>query len=201
MQNTKQEILRVSLDLFSRHGYPGTSVRQIAGEVGISESAIYNHFKSKNEILKAIFEDFKPSKLNADIMTEELIEKLADPINFMRSYAFKLLDYWNIPEQRKFFRLMMMEQFRENEAKSYHLSDYLNEARSIWWMIFDEMMKHKFIETADPIVLANMFISPIYFIRMEFMAESGEERLDLIKEMVSRHIEFFWLSVSYKSEE
>ena len=45
------KIKLVALDLFSRYGFAGSSVRHIAKEVGIRESAIYNHFSSKDAIL------------------------------------------------------------------------------------------------------------------------------------------------------
>ena len=48
---TKQKILQVSTTLFSELGYKGTSVRKIAKNVGIRESAIYNHYKNKEEII------------------------------------------------------------------------------------------------------------------------------------------------------
>ena len=53
---TKDRILEVSIDLFSQFGYDGVSIRQIAGEVGIRESSIYNHYQNKQAILKAILD-------------------------------------------------------------------------------------------------------------------------------------------------
>ena len=37
--------------LFARHGYEGVSMRDIAGALGIRQSAIYNHFQSKQHLL------------------------------------------------------------------------------------------------------------------------------------------------------
>ena len=41
---TKERIIDQALDLFSRKGYDGVSVRDISGAVGIKESSLYNHF-------------------------------------------------------------------------------------------------------------------------------------------------------------
>lgn len=38
--------------LFARHGYEGVSMRDIAGALGIRQSAIYNHFPSKQHLLQ-----------------------------------------------------------------------------------------------------------------------------------------------------
>ena len=37
--------------LFARHGYEGVSMRDIAGALGIRQSAIYNHFQNKQHLL------------------------------------------------------------------------------------------------------------------------------------------------------
>ena len=53
---TKEKIFDVALDLFSQKGFDAVSVREIAREVGIRESSIYNHYKSKEAILDAIID-------------------------------------------------------------------------------------------------------------------------------------------------
>jgi AcrR family transcriptional regulator len=54
--NNKEKIFHVSIDLFSKYGFDGVSVRQIAGEVGIKESSIYNHYPNKQAILNSILD-------------------------------------------------------------------------------------------------------------------------------------------------
>ena len=55
--NTKQEILEVSLDLFSVQGFEATSISQIASAVGIRKASLYSHFENKQAILDAIVKD------------------------------------------------------------------------------------------------------------------------------------------------
>ncbi|GHT78058.1 hypothetical protein FACS1894104_0650 [Actinomycetota bacterium] len=52
---TRQKIFDVAVRLFSNQGFPRVSMRDIAGEVGISAAAIYNHFPSKDSILDAMY--------------------------------------------------------------------------------------------------------------------------------------------------
>jgi len=50
-----QLILQVGLELFAGNGFQATTVRMIAEKAGISLGLLYNYFKSKEEVLQAIF--------------------------------------------------------------------------------------------------------------------------------------------------
>jgi len=52
-RDTYEEILEAAAKAFSKNGYDGTSLNEIAKVVGIKTPALYYHFKSKNEILYA----------------------------------------------------------------------------------------------------------------------------------------------------
>lgn len=52
--DTRQRILDVALDLFTEQGYDGTSLREIAEQLGITKAAIYYYFESKEDILMAL---------------------------------------------------------------------------------------------------------------------------------------------------
>lgn len=63
-QNRRDDIVRAALDLFVEHGYTSTSVRQIAEAVGVTEAALYYHFKEgKRELLGAVVEAHLPDML------------------------------------------------------------------------------------------------------------------------------------------
>jgi len=52
--NTRERILDVSLDLFIEQGFDGTSLREIAENLGVTKAALYYHFTSKDDILLAL---------------------------------------------------------------------------------------------------------------------------------------------------
>ena len=55
--DTKQEILKTALKLFSAKGYESTSVAEIADAVGIRKASLYSHFTSKKEILDELVQE------------------------------------------------------------------------------------------------------------------------------------------------
>jgi TetR/AcrR family fatty acid metabolism transcriptional regulator len=52
----RREIAEAALVIMARHGYHGTSVERIARAVGISNSALYQHFRNREEVLVAATE-------------------------------------------------------------------------------------------------------------------------------------------------
>jgi AcrR family transcriptional regulator len=56
-RNTKQSILEEALSLFSVNGYDGVSVKDIADAVGIKDSSLYKHYKSKKEIFQTLLDE------------------------------------------------------------------------------------------------------------------------------------------------
>jgi AcrR family transcriptional regulator len=49
--DTRQRILAIAADLFSRQGYTGTTIADIARALGTTTAALYYHFPSKADIL------------------------------------------------------------------------------------------------------------------------------------------------------
>ena len=54
-EGKKKEIIKSGLDLFAEKGYDGVSVRDIAKMAGVSEAALYKHFKGKEDLALYIF--------------------------------------------------------------------------------------------------------------------------------------------------
>jgi len=54
--NPREDILIAAAHLFSEQGIAGTTISQIADEVGVKQPSIYYHFKTKQEITNVLFE-------------------------------------------------------------------------------------------------------------------------------------------------
>jgi len=52
--DTKQRILMIAAELFARQGYTGTTIADIARELGTTTAALYYHFPSKAAILSGL---------------------------------------------------------------------------------------------------------------------------------------------------
>lgn len=54
--NKKESIFKTGIRLFAAQGFEATTTLQIAREVGVTEPAVFYHFKSKNAFFSAILE-------------------------------------------------------------------------------------------------------------------------------------------------
>jgi AcrR family transcriptional regulator len=54
--DTRAEIRRVALELFTEKGYDATTTRDIAAALGMNQSSLYYHFAGKDEIVRSLME-------------------------------------------------------------------------------------------------------------------------------------------------
>lgn len=86
-QNRKESIILTAIEIIDELGVKNLSIREIAIRQSITKSAIYNHFKSKEDIISAVFEYY----LNLDSnIIKTLEEKKITPdeaiINYITAY-------------------------------------------------------------------------------------------------------------------
>jgi AcrR family transcriptional regulator len=77
-----EEILCAARSLFLEHGVENVTTRQIAARVGISQTALYVYFRSKEEMLDRLV-DAALRKLGA--VLDAVNARCSDPIDFLRS--------------------------------------------------------------------------------------------------------------------
>ena len=62
--NRKEEIIYAALELASASGMKGVSMSQIADKVGIKAPSLYNHFKSKDDIICEMYSFLRQQAIN-----------------------------------------------------------------------------------------------------------------------------------------
>jgi AcrR family transcriptional regulator len=55
-EERRQQILRVAISLFAKKGFRGTTTKEIAQAVGVSEAMVFRHFATKEELYSAILD-------------------------------------------------------------------------------------------------------------------------------------------------
>jgi AcrR family transcriptional regulator len=57
-ERSRAQILEAALDLFSRQGYRGTSIRDISKAAGVSTGSVYHHFNDKEELFDTLLSQY-----------------------------------------------------------------------------------------------------------------------------------------------
>jgi AcrR family transcriptional regulator len=57
-RETRARIQAVAVELFTEQGYEKTSLREIAERLDVTKAALYYHFKSKEDIVASLVEDY-----------------------------------------------------------------------------------------------------------------------------------------------
>ena len=57
-RDTRARLRELALQLFAEQGYEKTSLREIAEHLGVTKAALYYYFKSKEDIVRSLVEDY-----------------------------------------------------------------------------------------------------------------------------------------------
>ncbi len=147
--NNKDKIFDISIDLFSQYGYDGVSIRQIASEVGIKESSIYNHYSNKQEILTTILNYYVEEMVREDIPIEQASLNLDKGFDFFYNAGCDaFLSKLKEDKMMKITRLLFIESYHNDEVRDF-LKKSIIEAPVEGWMNLFNLMKSKDIIKKD----------------------------------------------------
>src|SRR5262245_34976233 len=59
MEENQRRIMAAALELFTKQGFHGTNIREIAEKVGVSTGAIYTYYSSKEAIFEALVRSYR----------------------------------------------------------------------------------------------------------------------------------------------
>lgn len=192
---TKERIFDVSLDLFSQKGFDAVSVREIAREVGIRESSIYNHYKNKEAILDAIIEYFKSELSQSGLPEEEATDLMEQsPKVFFEVGARAYIDQINTPQMEKIWRLVSIETYHNQKIRGFFKKELLEEPLTVWENVFQIFIEKNMIKPLNPRTLAYEYFSFIIFLFFEYFVLKYDEDfnsfMDLALEKLGNHTEF-----------
>jgi AcrR family transcriptional regulator len=169
-KTTKEKILDAAIDLFSQRGYTGVSIRDITRHVGIKESSLYNHFKSKDELMGVIYDIFQ-RELGEKSFPEDNIEEIIvnlTPEMFLIHNIMKFKERLT-PFLEKVWRIIYMEQFRDDRAREFFTGELNKRPQKFYESVFRTMINKGMIKPLDPRILAYQYNYPLTMMAMEYI--------------------------------
>ena len=162
MENTtKEKILDAALVSFAENGYRGTNLRDLAAGLGLSKSALYRHYESKEDIWNAVLDRMEAYYVSRFGSLEELPPT---PMSCDELYktTMRMLDF-TMHDKRVILtrRLLLTEQFRDERARHFATLHFLNGTKEVFTKFFAEMMETGILKKDDPDMLAFAYTAPI----------------------------------------
>ena len=196
--STKDIIINRSLQLFSKKGYNGVSVKEIAAAVGIKDSSIYKHFKSKREIFDTIL-----TQMSAEMeaMTAELHIADARKGDVTQHYASLtiydiilalkqlLLLYLTNSAAVAFRRMLTIEQYNDSEVAGIYKKIFFEDNIAYYTAVFKQLSDSGYFKKKNPSMMAVSFYAPIFYIITRF--DGDNEHLREALDMLEDHVKEF----------
>lgn len=160
-KNTKERILTAALEMFSKNGYAGTNIRELAASIGMGKSSMYRHFESKEDIWNTLLDELVAyyaerfgSLEHLPPVPDSLEELLAMT---MRMVAFTVRDE-KIVMSRK---VLAIEQFSNERARELASKHFLTGLTEMFTYVFSGMMDKGLLRRDNPKMLAFAYTAPI----------------------------------------
>ena len=179
---TKQRIIVKAMKLFSVHGFSAVSTRTIAAQVGVSNGALYKHFKSKQDIFDAII---LQSKQIFNNKYQELVTSLTKQADLkqmcMNMFLFQIEDEWIV----MFRRMLILEQFRDSHIANIYREFSIEMPIQYQAKVFKALIHLGIMKERNPQVLSIELYAPF------FLYHTAPANKDELMPLLEKHVEYF----------
>lgn len=205
-RNTKEIILFKALKLFADNGYDGVTVRDIASEVGIMQSSLYKHYKSKQEIFDTLVQTMQTQFKEASAtfhLPEGALDEMANEYanggnSVLKNISSSIFHYYlKDPYASQFRKMLSIERYKDKEIERIYREIFIDTAISYQTTLFREMIEQGFMRKADPEIMALQFFAPIFVLlnKYDCVPEKENEAIELLE----KHIDQF--DMIYRKEQ
>lgn len=181
-EQTRQDILHISLQLFDEQGYAATSLVQIAKQAGLTRGAIYWHFKDKADILCALGEHY----------LQPHIQRMAQALHHDNSWQeccetlISLFSDFSDPQRLRLARLCHTQ--RGIAAENSDINQMMQHYSNIWEKQLRELIKRACHKAEIP-AHSNQELTFLQLgCTLSGLIDLFVKPLDLSPEQISRHV-------------
>jgi AcrR family transcriptional regulator len=191
--DTRALLLDAALDAFARQGYAGTSVRAIARAAGLSDSGLYAHFRSKQDLYQTLMREAGPqAALTSSDVTPD------DPPAHLRQLVEQTVTAWDQPRARRAQSLRLREGLTAGPAGA-DLLDAIEQTLAQLGELFAAWRQRGLVRAPAHISsrqLAWELLAPVAYIRLLHLHGSASPALRRAgRRLVQQHLDFFLATV------
>lgn len=188
--DTKEKILSTALEMFSRRGFSAVSVRDISYAVGVKESALYNHFESKQAVFNTLVERYmrKSNEYMQSIGAlgcedAAQIDKQADLYarfsdeQFLEIGRNVFTDFLMLPEVMRFWRMISIEQYNNPDMAEIFNTLLFDCPVKFQTMLFQTLIARGALIDVEPSILAIEFYTPALMLYLRILPFEPNDKI------------------------
>lgn len=204
--DTRERILHQALALFAREGYEAVSMRDIAGRLGLSQSALYKHYANKRAIFEAIVARMERADyaraadfaVPARAFTADAAAYRETALESVRRFSLAQFAYWTRdPFAAAFRRMLTLEQYRSPEMTALY-QQYLGGGVVDYMEDLFREMRTLGGGADEPRRLALAFYAPMYLLMNLCDAAQDDARRQALHAQATAHIDGFLAGLAQK---
>ncbi len=155
MAEKEKQILAAALRLFVAFGFHGTPTSKIAAEAGVSNGTLFHYYKTKEELVIALYNDIKTdlgAYLAAQLGGHDSLET-----RFKKSFVHSL--YWALDNQEKFYYI---QQFHFSPHLAKISPEVIAEQSRVHLQLITEGIEAKLLKPLPVELLFTLVSSHVY---------------------------------------
>ena len=205
----KEEIIYATLELAAESGMKGVSMSQIADKVGIKAPSLYNHFKSKDEIIMEMYKVLREEAQKTGNSEAPDFSKLADK-SLEEILILSISTYMGMVTNKnmlKFFKVLYSERPNNPVAAAIIVEEterMIKQSRSMFYgLVVHGKMKNDGVDVAA--MTYSLTIHSLIDYRMDMLTsgkiKSFKEEGSIIPKNILEYVRWFGHQIGEKNEQ
>lgn len=183
--------MTAAANLFSRHGFDGTTTRQISTSARVNEAIIFRHFTSKEELYWAVVSE----QIQRRSYPQPMHRRLRSPqatTEALSKVAQVLLD--RSKEDAALTRLLLFSLLRNSELSEKLLRNYMRGPLDLLSDYIRQGVERGWLRNVDPVVGARAFLGMLAAQNLvqELLGSAGHQKYDF--RQLGQQISDIWLN-------
>jgi AcrR family transcriptional regulator len=202
--SNKDRIFRAALRLFAEKGYEGVSMRDIAAEVGIKASSIYNHFPGKAAILDeavAVFRaELEKRSMNKGWGDVDAALREAGPKELLADIMLAPLSLLEAPSLRDLVRVITRGQYHHEGIRAFLREEMFGRPLALLLRVLARYKELDLVEDfpADFLAAELQAVMTANFYRLSLHTDGLWADQAKTRAAMKLHIDFFWRAAEKK---
>ncbi len=174
MTSRQEEIIDRSIEIIATRGIQGLTIRNLSLEIGITEPAIYRHFRSKTDILLAILDKFEEILF---FMNEAPVERKATAPEKLERIFLRIIEIFS-KEPSHISVIFSEEIFKNDRVLKERITGILKKKRKVIEEILREgQEKGEIRKDIDPRTLSLIVMGSLRFMIKQWDLHDQHENL------------------------